>query len=578
MAADKEQYGWEAVFDIKRAEQNIGRLMKHFERLDRSQNQINKSGGRMGGTFQAMGQAGGAIKQAATSMAGMAAGMFAFQSISSVFSTLSAQVPAVSMAFQNAGRVIQANLIWPIMKDLLPLLQKLTKWVRENRLNFARFGVFLKNVFRTVGAVIKGVFKGIQTFTDAFFKSIGAGRLTFQRFIDFMQLMLLKVAVFFITLQMLMQPAIESIGRLLGAIWKNAVMPFVSGFVGAFLDKVLPVFGKLKNLIIDVGNTFTGVFGEDMAPVLRNIGTLLGTVIGGAISRIIDVLEMLWTGIIKPLFQGIAEGFGDGSKSGEEFTEMLIMLFNAGGKVFKFLVGAVKATAPVWRFVGKLIGLTIGAAFKAIVWVVKGLIATWELFTETIPKQVEEAMRKAGEFIDGFKKRGADILGAVGDVVSSAWEGARKGFFTFVNLVRGYISQIERMINRIPGNIENLFKDLSTKFKEFPFVKFFMELKFGEKFGQFMKFLSDSVKKATGDKPKVKGDIESPSLAPEIQPANREGRALVMYDNSTYNVTVPDAGNPRETAKEVISQIESRREGLARQIYMRNLQVGTLGG
>jgi phage-related protein len=65
------------------------------------------------------------------------------------------RMPEVGQAFGIARDIIMKNLLWPLRKELMPLLQRMLDWVRENRARFVQWGQVVANVFRSIVAFVK---------------------------------------------------------------------------------------------------------------------------------------------------------------------------------------------------------------------------------------------------------------------------------------------------------------------------------------------------------------------------------------------------------------------------------------
>ena len=62
-------------------------------------------------------------------------------------------VPEFTKTFSVASDIFFKNLFWPLRQYLLPYLQKLLDWVRDNRKMFIAWGGVLVNVFNGVNLI-----------------------------------------------------------------------------------------------------------------------------------------------------------------------------------------------------------------------------------------------------------------------------------------------------------------------------------------------------------------------------------------------------------------------------------------
>jgi hypothetical protein len=81
-------------------------------------------------------------------------------------------MPIVGQTFDFVKDVISRNLFAPLQRELLPLLQKLIKWVTENRPLFVKWGQVIANVFRGVWEAAKKVWEVVQAIFDMITKAL----------------------------------------------------------------------------------------------------------------------------------------------------------------------------------------------------------------------------------------------------------------------------------------------------------------------------------------------------------------------------------------------------------------------
>ncbi len=69
------------------------------------------------------------------------------------------KMPEVGQAFGIAKDIFLKNLLWPLRKEIMPLLQKMLNWVRDHRTLFIKWGQTLASIFKTVVVVVKEFIK-----------------------------------------------------------------------------------------------------------------------------------------------------------------------------------------------------------------------------------------------------------------------------------------------------------------------------------------------------------------------------------------------------------------------------------
>lgn len=540
-AATVEDVGIEASFNTGKSDRGMKRFLSGFTGIDMAQQKATRSGKSFAAVTGGMGKAATGAASLSKQMVGVAGGMLAFSGISGVFGMLSSQMPVIGQAFSNMGRVITANLIWPMVQEVLPLVYQLTDWVRDNRTKFVQLGVVIINVFRAAKTIIGAVFSLGSTFADAFFGKIDGGTLTFKKFIDFLNFMLLKVVFLFTFLLITMEPAIAAIGGLLGNLFNNIIAPFYDGFFSQMVG-LGAVFQDFAGLIAMVAGDLSGAFGGSF-PIMRTLGELIGGTIVGALQMLVDLGRAMYQGVWKPLFSGLVEGFGDAFAGAGDFGSTLAQVGTILKSVFGFLLWAITKSAPVFRFLGKLIGTVLGGALKIIGGLIGGIVELFTYFTTDLPKDI-------GGGIDYIVGRFTNLKNAVVRAVTGIIDRVKDIGRTIWDFITGLFSNMGNAIkNALTGAISFIGDELKNS-----------------QLGQLLIGLvgSDGDKNdPVIDKTPGRGGSGSgggPGMKPDPELGLRGGgssRTTTTNNNqrTTYNI---QATEPREVADEV--QRTQRRE------------------
>ncbi|EMO53937.1 phage tail protein [Leptospira noguchii] len=216
--------------------------------------------------------------------------------------TIKEQMPFISQGFEMAGKVISANLLYPLSKELMPLFFKFFKWIKENRIVFVQMGVLLVSVFRIVKSVVIGAFNLIKAGFNSAWKAIGGGEITMNRFMNYMNFLMLKVAFFFAFFQAMLEPLIKGIGTTIGWVWKEVIKPFIDGFVQGFVSNLIPTISELHFLIDELASAFSFLQTEGDVSWIAKTFQYVGKVIGYAVvtpTRTWIALVRLLVGIFK---------------------------------------------------------------------------------------------------------------------------------------------------------------------------------------------------------------------------------------------------------------------------------------
>jgi phage-related protein len=229
-------------------------------------------------------------------------------------------IPEIGQAFGIAKDTILKNLLWPLRKEILPLLQRMLDWVRDNRAQFVKWGQALAAVFRAVVNGIKQLVNFAQSATSAIFEF--ANRIfgtNIRNINDVFNLISFKLATIieFIKamigpLQEILSPIIDTVGNILGGAIEGlgqalaGIMPWVDdiarGFGEAFnnmlgfIDNIISAVaesGAIQRFFDSVGRLFTRLveIGAKIWEILEPLGTFIGGVLAGALDGLAVILN-----------------------------------------------------------------------------------------------------------------------------------------------------------------------------------------------------------------------------------------------------------------------------------------------
>lgn len=299
-------------------------------------NKIGEGMGRIEGNAKKFGSTiTGAVNKSVNGLIMKVGGLIAaFKSAGAVLK----QMPEVGQAFGLAKDIFLKNLLWPLRQQVMPLLQKMLDWVRDNRAQFVKWGATVANVFRTVVVVAKTlweVFKSlVKTVGEAFQKAFNTN---FKSFDEFLNVLSFKVSAVIIFIGMLakqvvadLRPAFEwiienmsklvrgfldlinswtrlneqghSLGTILdhlketlgfiGNILDGVITGFRDGFVPAIKDAMTPI----DNLILSINNLLK-TFGLNDKEGLRGFFTYIGSLGGSAFMTVLTAISMAFDDI-----------------------------------------------------------------------------------------------------------------------------------------------------------------------------------------------------------------------------------------------------------------------------------------
>src|SRR5512137_606949 len=262
----------------------------------------------------------------------------AFKSVGAVLK----EMPEVGQAFGIAKDVFLKNLLWPLRQQVMPMLQKMLDWVRDNRARFVQWGVTVANVFRSVVSVARTLWDVMKSLVDTVGGAFQrAFKTNFKSFDEFVNVLSFKVSAVIVYLGMLAKDLVkdftpafdwimrvggEVVGffldlikvwtrsneqgaslftvmdklketfRLIGNFVENAVKGFRDGIVPAISNAMTPIdsfFGTLNRLL--------GLIGLDDSKGIRGafsaLGYILGTALVGSLATVATIFDSLVTAI-----------------------------------------------------------------------------------------------------------------------------------------------------------------------------------------------------------------------------------------------------------------------------------------
>jgi len=154
-----------------------------------------------------------------------------------------ARIPEVGMVFKQAGDIFFKNLLWPLRKELMPLLQGILNWVRDNRGQFVVWGQTIANVFKVILTVGKEIFEVAKAIGSAFLNLVnnifGSQIKNFDELLNVLSFKFALIA--------------EFIGGILKGITKSD-----------FFTKTEEIVGKILNLFVQLADAFVKGFGKNL--------------------------------------------------------------------------------------------------------------------------------------------------------------------------------------------------------------------------------------------------------------------------------------------------------------------------
>lgn len=211
-------------------------------------------------------------------------------------------IPEIGQTFRIAGDIFQRNLLWPLRKELMPILQSVLDWVRDNRAMFVRWGTVIANVFRTVFGIIKQVIAMAKQLFNTLSNALeGIFGKTTKTVTEMANLILFKITAVAQFILMAIEPILKHIIK--GFVMViGYVKSFIEGFMIGF-GSIMPVLEQFKGLWDRIVVLF-----DKLLPVqsklnvgFKSLGAILGTVVLGVLLAIVSALDLVITGVEKAI-------------------------------------------------------------------------------------------------------------------------------------------------------------------------------------------------------------------------------------------------------------------------------------
>jgi hypothetical protein len=318
-------------------------------------------------------------------------------------------MPIVGQTFEFVGDVIRKNLFAPLQRELVPLLQKLIKWVTANRPLFVKMGAVIANVFRGVYTAAKTVWEVIKSIFDMIARSISrtfGG--SFKDIEEAVNTIVWKVVMLLLFLTESFKQAQDKFQPLIDKI---------VGFVKTAGEKFVELGGKMLEAFNEGDNFKSLVAGVESA--LKGISSVIDPVVTGIGNLIVQLLkpdkEGNTFGNVVESLGGLAEVTGElvGSSITEffsTFTPAVSGLSSALTNIintFREMVTLIKDSGAVqlaFKGLGYLLGNAIMLILAGVQTALNNIVAAFKIIevlgNSNITNKWEEIQKIGAETIE----------------------------------------------------------------------------------------------------------------------------------------------------------------------------------
>lgn len=238
-------------------------------------------------------------------------------------------IPEIGRTFSIAGSIFMKNFLWPLRKELIPILQKLLDWVRDNRAMFVRWGTVVSNIFRVIKSVIIGIWDTLKRLWEVISSRLEQifGKTT-SSVTEMANLILFKIAL---------------IAEFVIAIFGNIAEVIIDTFFGVveamkgFFDGMMTGIGDLgpefDQLIKWFGQLFDLISGTDkkssaLIKTFKALGLVIGSVVGPVIRLLVTTIDGLLLKIeqIPLALKAFSAWRADDTKGVRKYKDQIIKL------------------------------------------------------------------------------------------------------------------------------------------------------------------------------------------------------------------------------------------------------------
>ena len=208
-----------------------------------------------------------------------------FASLKSGFQAVMGQIPEIGTAFGIAKNIILKNLLYPLRMAIIPVLQNMLSWVRNNRKLFVELGQVLVNAFKMVKTVLLSLYNMVSPIIDMIknvLKSIFGD--TVKSISETLNLIMIKIMVFGMMVSNVLKPLFKGLADVIEGV-VGVAKKLAEGFFSMF-DK-----SNAIDYVRTLGTLFSSL--KDTLNTLEPVFKVLGSVIGGAVNVIVDEMKIL---------------------------------------------------------------------------------------------------------------------------------------------------------------------------------------------------------------------------------------------------------------------------------------------
>ena len=263
------------------------------------------------------------------------------------------KIPEIGKTFSIVGDIFSRNFLWPLRKELVPVLQNILNWTRDNRARFVEWGSVLVNVFRSLIQIGKAVIDAVKPIFKAFANIINDMLGTTGKSIsETINILIFKITVLALFIAEMLGPVFQKVGEWIEDVYQIG-KSWIMGFVGAISSDLMPTLEGLAQSLSEIFrmNEEGSITVEDLCGIYERLGNVIGSDVVVALESVVYLIDVAVTtlkilyytlkGIVLLLagqFKDSMKAFGEVGKVASGFGERT---YRAGSRVEKTVRGAM---------------------------------------------------------------------------------------------------------------------------------------------------------------------------------------------------------------------------------------------
>ena len=322
--------------------------------------------------------------------------------------SISKNLPEVGKTFSMASEIISKEFFFPIRQTLMPYLQKIMDWVRDNRAMFAKWGNAVASVLRVAINIAKQFFDTIKSIAsilvDSLQKTLGT---TFKSLDEFLNVLSVKLSF---------------------------AMLFIKDAIIKLFETIKPTF----EYILSKGGEILGFFGELVSDWM-SINSY-----GDSLATVFEKAYQVWDKIVRVIGDALSSFFKGLKQPLADLMTPLDEIFDAFSRLLDIFGDDNSGVKGAFEWLGNFVGNALMLALDQFAWSLQSVV--------TLILTLVKGIQLLGDLItgdwDSLSKRADDI----GDIWEVWWEKTKQTGSREAGYLASAVTGGEYSTKRTPEN------------------------------------------------------------------------------------------------------------------------------